>query len=132
MFRSHSSRRMQRLATAIAVVAAGACGSFHHTPIDNQGPALVIFTNESLDQADVYAISPGGGARRIGTVFAGRSDTLVVPADLTVPRGPVTIVARLMTRSRAPSTGPVSMYPGELYLVGLRNDEKILSVVNGQ
>lgn len=134
MFRLRtSSRRARRLATVIAVVGTGACGPLHRQQAaDHPQPAIVIFKNESLDQAEVYAISPGGGVRRIGTVFGGRTDTLIVPADLTVPRGPVNIVARIFSQSRSPATGPVSMYGGMLYLVGLRNDERILSVVNGQ
>lgn len=87
---------------------------------------MVIFVNESLDQADVYALASGMDARRIGTVMAGRTDTLTVPVDVTT-RGTVNIVARIFASNRAASTGQVSVYPGQVYQVRLPQDEKLLS-----
>ncbi len=88
-------------------------------------PATIAFTNEALYQAAVYIVVPGVGARRIGTVFPGRTDTLVVPRDLSSRGGTVNIVARLINNS--PQTGPVSLQAGEQYAVRLTTDARVLS-----
>src|SRR5690349_17369056 len=74
-------RRASRAGVLIAAMASlGACGPLHR----GNGPtqtATVIFSNESIDQADVYAVVSGSQAVRIGTVFAGRTESLRVPSD---------------------------------------------------
>ncbi|MDF2773365.1 MAG: hypothetical protein K0S86_2860, partial [Geminicoccaceae bacterium] len=87
---------------------------------------VIIFTNESLDQATVYVVAPGVDFRRLGTVIAGRTETLTVPQEFTL-RGTVNIVARLLARSELPQTGSVSIRPGERYEVRLQFDAKLLS-----
>jgi hypothetical protein len=87
----------------------------------------IIFTNESLDQATVYIVGPSIEFRRIGTVFAGRTDTLTVPPELTTVGGPINIVARLLARSDVPQTGPVSIRPGERYQVRLPLSSRLIS-----
>jgi hypothetical protein len=126
MASNHSiSRSLRRLAPAVLIIAAAvACGPFRRGP--GQPPALLIFTNESLDQANVYAAAPGLGTRRIGTVMAGRTDTLAVPAELA-NRANLNIVARLPGRSAAAQTGPVAIRPGEQYRVRLPLDARLLS-----
>lgn len=89
-------------------------------------PALIIFHNDGIDQAAVYVAVSGVEFRRIGTVMPGRADTLTVPRDLT-NRGNVNIVARILARSTAPQTGPVSIVSGEVYEVRLPSDQKFLS-----
>ena len=128
--RAPSAWRLRRLAGAVILVAFAACGRFH--PFGGSGPAAVIFSNQSLDQADVYAVVQGQSAVRIGTVMAGRTDTLTVPSDVTAPGAQVNIVARILARSIAPSTGAVSIYPGQSYTVTLSSDEKILSFLPAQ
>lgn len=126
--RQPSGWYLRRLALAVAVAAASGaagCGHFHRG--GSSEPALLFFTNESLDQADVFAVAPGVEARRIGTVMAGRTDTLRVPIDLTERGGSITIVARLLAKNIAPNSGPVSVYSGEAYQVRLPPDEKLLS-----
>src|SRR5690348_1180916 len=60
-------RRASRAGVLIAAMASlGACGPLHR----GNGPtqtATVIFSNESIDQADVYAVVSGSQAVRIGT-----------------------------------------------------------------
>jgi hypothetical protein len=102
------------------------CGRFHQGP--DYANAYVIFNNQSLEQADVYTVEQSGQALRIGTVFAGRTDTLTVPADVTV-RSPINIVARLLARGIAPSTGPVTLTPGDRVLVTLPLDGRTLTVL---
>jgi hypothetical protein len=117
------SRRVRRLAPALLIVAA-ACGPFRR---GSDPPALLYFTNESLYQADVFITAAGLGARRIGTVMAGRTDTLVVPTDLATRGGTLNVVARLFSRSDVPRTGPVSIVPGERYEVKLSSDARLIS-----
>ncbi len=133
---SHSSSRTPlRLAAALlALATVGACMPFHRTPSDpiKPAPAIVLFTNESLDQADVFAVGPGGSDPvRIGTVMAGRTDTLTIPVEYTAPRGPVNILARISMSSKrtTPSTGPVWIYPNQASRVTLRSDEGILGFI---
>ena len=81
-------------------------------------PVAVVFANESLEQCDVFAVVSGGGeARRLGTVMAGRTETLRVGSDLAT-RGSVSLVARL-TNGRTLSTGVVPLHPGDTVHVQL-------------
>ena len=116
-------------ATAIAAVTVAACGTLHRG--SGEPPALLYFTNESLDQADVYAVSSGGASIRIGTVSGGRTDTLTVPRDVVARNDNVNLVARLLARSARPSSGPIPIHPGEHLAVRLPIDQKMLVVLPG-
>jgi hypothetical protein len=119
-------RRLRRLAPAVLMLAAvAACGPVRRGA--GPAPAVIYFTNESLDQAAVYIAAPGLNFRRIGTVFGGRTDTLTVPTDLATRGGTLNIVARLLARSEVPQTGPVSIRSGEQYQVRLPPDASLLS-----
>ena len=118
------TRWLRRVAPLLLIFAGESCGPFRRgvgTP-----PAAIIFTNESIDQATVYVVAPGRDFRRIGTVSAGRTETLTVPTDM-VNRGSVNIVARLLARSDVPQTGPVSLRPGERYQVRLPMSSRLMS-----
>jgi hypothetical protein len=126
-----TNRSKLHSAFAIAALAAlfvvgGACGPFH---MGTDQRAYLIFANESLDQADVYATGLDGFPIRIGTVFAGRTDTLPVPETVTGQGGSVNISARLLARSGVPQSGLVSIRPGDKLLVRLPSDEKMLVVL---
>jgi predicted small lipoprotein YifL len=107
----------------LAVIAG--CGRLHRGGPGDVPPAMLLFTNESLDQADVYASVSGGENTRIGTVLAGRTDTLVVPPTL-IGHGSIRVIARLLARSATPGTGPFTLSPGDQYQVRLPPDEKML------
>jgi hypothetical protein len=125
MMSSHSAGRyLLRLAPAI-LIAAASCGPFRRST--GPPPAVLVFENNSLAQADVYIVAPGFGSRRIGTVMAGRTDTLVVPTDIATRGGTVNVVARLFGGSRVAQTGPVSILLGERYDVRLPTDARLLS-----
>ena len=91
--------------------------------------AVVVFSNESLDQAAVYAVVPGGESIRIGTVMAGKIDTLTVPASIANSGRTVSIVARPLASSLVPSTGPVSIGPGDWISVRLQADNRNMVVL---
>ena len=116
-------------AMAIAAATVGACGTVHRG--SGEPPALLYFTNESLDQADVYAVSSGGASTRIGTVSGGRTDTLTVPRDVVARNDNVNLVARLLARSVTPSSGPIPIRPGDHLAVRLPIDQKMLVVLPG-
>jgi hypothetical protein len=118
-------RRLAPVTLLIAATAAAACGGVRRGP--GPPPAVIYFTNESLDQASVYMVGPGLDFRRIGTVFAGRTDTLRVPADLAMRGGTLNIVARMLARSDLPQTGPISIRPGGQYQVRLPTSGRLLS-----
>jgi hypothetical protein len=116
----------------LAALAAGAaaCGPFHRGA--GSQPAFLYFTNESLDQADVFAVFPGNQPIRIGTVFAGRTDTLKVPPEVANRGENVNVIARLLARSGVPSSGPISIHPGDVLQVRLPVDQKMLVVLPGR
>ena len=91
-------------------------------------PSTIEFKNESLKQADVFVVASSSGPRRIGTVFAGRSETLTIPREIAT-RGSINVVARLLASSRAPSTGSIAIGPGTHLSVRLPMDEKTLYVL---
>jgi hypothetical protein len=119
-----------RLAFALvsaSVVATASCARLH--PGEDQPVAQVIFVNQSLDQASVFAVLGEGQSQRIGTVFAGRTDTLDIPANIISNGGTVTIVARLLARSVAPRTGPLTILAGDQFRVTLPSSGQLLSVL---
>ena len=119
------------IAASALALAAAACGPMHHSASSQQPPALLYFTNESLDQADVFAVTSSSQRTRIGTVFAGRTDTLTVPREIAARGDNVNIVARLLARSATPSSGPVPIRPGDHLVVRLPVDQKLLVVLPG-
>lgn len=118
---------LRRIGTLAAVaLCAAACGPFRRG-----GPpdSVVVFNNQSTDQADVYAIGSGGEPVRIGTVFAGRSENLRVPQSITGGAQRVNIIARIFASPRTVASGPFSLAPGDSMVVTLASDEKLLSVL---
>lgn len=123
---SHACRRPV-LAAALLATAAAACG-----PLRRGGgapPALVIFSNQSLDQADVYTLTRAGARTRIGTVMPGRTDTLRVAASTLGGDYTLTVVARILARSIAPNSGLVTLTPGQAIAITLPPDERMLTVL---
>ena len=101
-----------RLLVVASASLLAACSLNRPTEESGYQPVAVVFANESLQQADVFAVVSGGGeARRLGTVMAGRTETLRVGADLAI-RGSVSLVARLQN-GRTLSTGVVPLHPGD-------------------
>jgi len=128
MTRNHTFRnRIRLIVLAVAAIGAAGCGPYHK----GQGPppAYLFFTNESLDQADVYAVLPGNQPIRIGTVAAGRTDTLTIPPEISSGGQNVNVVARLLARSTRPSSGPIPIRPGDRLEVRLPIDQKMLVVL---
>ena len=121
--------RVRSLGTALALAATAACGGFRNTQ-SAQERAVISFTNESLDQADVYAVTSSQSIR-IGTVLAGRTENLVVPGDIAFRGQNLNVVARLLAQSRRPSTGPISLSPGQRIEVRLPMDQRQLVVLPG-
>jgi len=117
---------LRRGATLAAIVAVSACGAFHR---GGNTDAYVEFVNQANDQADVYAVPVAGDPVRIGTVFAGRTTQLTVPATAIGGDGTVNIVARIFAGNRAPRTGRISLSAGQSVQVTLPPEENTLSVL---
>ena len=128
------ARHIARTRRALALLALGALSACHQnrpvSEIDDTADetSTIEFRNESLAQADVFVSASSFGARRIGTVFAGRTETLTIPRELA-NRGSISVVARLLARSRAPTTGTIAIGPGTHLSVRLPMDEKTLYVL---
>ena len=114
------------VALVVALAACAACGPFHRgaTP-----EAVVVFHNQSTDQADVYALGSGGDPTRIGTVFAGKTETLHVNDAIIGGANRVNVIARIFPSGRVVASGPFSLGPGDSMDLTLSSDEKILSVL---
>ena len=113
------------IAGGIVVLSAG-CGPFRHS---GQPDAVVVFHNQSTDQADVYAVGSGGDPIRIGTVYGGQSEALRVPAAVTGGANRVNVIARIFPNGRVVASGPFSIGPGESMDVTLSSDEKVLAAL---
>lgn len=114
-----------RLLVVATLSVLAACS--RNIPVEDIGnaPAAVVFANESLDQADLFAVIGGGGeARRLGTVMAGRTETLRLGADLAI-RGNVSLVARMLNGGTR-STGVVPIHPGDTVHVQLPLNKSML------
>ena len=120
--------RLASIALLAAAMFATSCSRFHHDPEEEIPPVVLLFENQSLDQADVFVSRGVGDSRRIGTVQAGRTESLVVPREM-VTSGTVNIVARLLARSFTPRSGPVAINAGDRLRVILPSDERQLTVL---
>ena len=110
--------------------ATAACARSARVPsAASRDTAAIIFTNQSLHQADVYAVPQSGARVRIGTVQSGRTDTLTVSGTALPVAGTVTIVADLLAASTSPGTGPVALLPGDRIAVTLPSTMSTLSVL---
>jgi hypothetical protein len=89
----------------------------------------VTFTNEGLDQVDVYAVRSSSGRRRLASVAAGRSETFTVPRDLVFSAGPVTIIAVPLASNRVVSTGPITIRPGDRLAITMPVTQNTLTVL---
>ena len=121
-------RQLTLVLAATSLVTATSCSRLMHNGADQAG-AQVIFVNQSLDQADVFVVTDAGSSQRIGTVFAGRTETLDVPANILARGGTVNIAARLLARSLAPRTGPLTLTAGERLQVTLPSNAQTLTVL---
>jgi hypothetical protein len=127
MTNRHSiSDRVRRVAPLLLIGLLAACGPTRRGAA-SVPPTELLFTNESLSQADVYIVAQGLGTRRIGSVMSGQTATLRVPASLSMRGGVVNIVARLLAHSGTLQTGPVSISPGERYEVRLPSGGRVIS-----
>ena len=116
-------------AAALSLVGCAGGSSRTNTAPAAEEPTMVFFSNNSTEQAAVYAVS-GGEYRRIGTVFAGQLAKLKVPASM-VARGSVNLVARLLARNERPQSGSISVRPGSSYEVTLMPDRRTMLVLPG-
>jgi hypothetical protein len=116
------------VAAAVALLSACSPRGRRASAASNE-PAVVVFENQALSEAAVYVVPRGGSQIRIGTVQAGRTDTLTVARSALGGSGTVTIVARLFTINRSPNTGPLNLLPGERVAVTLPPDARLLSVL---
>ena len=128
----HDLRRgMRPLLIAALLVLPAACSRNRTQDQDvgiNDGPATVVFSNESLNQADLFAVMPGVQARKLGTVMAGRTEELVVPADIVRRSQNLNFVVRMLSRSSTPGSGPVPLRAGDRLQIRLPMDAKTLFV----
>ena len=116
--------RMPACALLAAVMTAG-CGPFHRGA---QPEPEILFHNQSIDQADVYAMGPGGDPIRIGTVYGQKTDRLKVPFSAS-STDRVNIIARVFPSSRIVASGPFTLLPGGLMDVTLPTEENMLAVL---
>jgi hypothetical protein len=74
-------------------------------------------------------VSSSGLRTRIGTVSAGRTDTLRVSPAALGGGNSATIVANILARSRSPNSGPVTLLMGDRIQVTLPTDQRMLTVL---
>jgi hypothetical protein len=127
LMRSDSSHRFRLMTVALSLGLFVGCGRFHSGEADGDLAARVFFTNESLDEAAVYAVS-GTQQVRIGTVMGGRTDTLVVPSTV-LNNGTIRLVARPLAHSSAAQSGPFPLHGGDEMSVRLPMNQMTLIVL---
>src|SRR3954466_4476567 len=109
--------KTKHILIGLTALIASACGPFH---MGSRERATLIFTNESVDQADVYATIGSSQTIRVGTVFSLRTDTLSVPVTVTDQTGGQTnFIVRQLGRSYRPSTGPITLRSTDVIRVRL-------------
>ena len=123
-------RHRPAVAALAVVLAVVACGGRRGSVVPT-APAFVVFENQSLFEATVFATARGGVPRRVGIVSPNRTDTLALTGDVLAVGGAggVTISVRLLADRRTPSTGPLTVRPGDRFRVTLPTAANMLSVV---
>jgi hypothetical protein len=128
---ARESARIVRRArhVVLLLLVAASCGRFRNEDPMATDQATIVFVNQSLAQADVYAIGSGGGeAVRLGVVLPGSTSALRVRSDL-LHRSPLNIVARLLAESTSPQSGPVSLVAGDRVQITLPSNGRTLQVL---
>jgi hypothetical protein len=123
---SSTVRSLRRGAVALCAITVSACGPLR---MGSAPRAMIIFTNEALDQADVYATTSGTTPVRIGTVLSMRTDTLYIPASMTGQASSLNILARPLSKSITAQTGAITLAAGESLRVRFPADERTLIVL---
>jgi hypothetical protein len=101
----------------------------HTGSSSDENSGVVIFANQSMDQADVYAVIPGGESRRIGTVMAQHTDSLTVPSSMVARSGGINIVARIFASNKILQSGPIALTSGDVVRVEMPATELTLAVL---
>jgi len=122
-------RRLALLATlAVTTACAARSGEVPEDAIDAPAP-VIVFDNQSLYQANVYAVTSSGSQQRIGTVQGGRREALRIPSSALGGDRNISIAARLIARNRTPTSGRFGLFPGDTVQVVLTSDARTLSVL---
>ena len=120
---------VRSVALVIVLGALSACGPFRH----GSGPqTAVVFENRSVDQVDVFVVNSAGNRARLGTVSPGSTQSLRVPPAAIGASGSVSVVARVFASNRTPSTGQITMLPGDVVRVTLPPEGNILTILPGR
>ena len=125
MIARHSAIRVARTLLLASAAVLGGCSRNQVETDPGNVPAAIIFSNESLTQSDLFAVISGSSeSRKLGTVFAGRTETLRLPYDMA-RRGSLSLVARMLNGGLL-STGTVSIRPGDTVHVQLPLNHNML------
>jgi hypothetical protein len=124
--RRSTSRRIRALVT-LGVGLFAACAPYHTggSAAGDLG-ATIYFKNESFDQVAVYAVLSGVQKSRIGTVMAGRTDTLALSPSIVGSPSGLTILVRPLGRDFTAEIGPITINPGEAFDVALPPNQRML------
>ena len=120
--------RSSPVALLALALAAGGCAPGHGTPRPVEY-AIIVFNNESLDQAAVYAVGTAGDRVRLGTVFGGHTDSLRLDLRTVSGSGTITVYARVIATGRTPSSGQVLLHPGDFLRVTMPSTENVLNAL---
>lgn len=123
-----SSRSLTAALLGVAVLAG--CGPRRTAASEEY--AFVVFTNESLNQADLYAFGTAGDRVRLGTVFGAHTDTLRLDLRTISGAGTIRVGARIVATGRTPGSGLVLLHPGDYLRVTLPSSENMLNVLVAQ
>jgi hypothetical protein len=110
---------------ALATVAVAACNPLH---LGSRERAAVIFTNDSVQQVDVFALQGSSETIRLGTVLPGRTETLYVPSSVTDQGGQTRIIARLFASNVQRATSVLTLQATDQVKVRLSADARTLVV----
>lgn len=120
--------RARPLLLVFLLLLSSACSRGRLGEIDPNEGATLVFTNESLTQAELFVVLQGAGARKLATVMSGRTEEIRVSPDI-VRRGGLNLVARMLARSGTASSGAITLRPGDRLIVRLPMDGRSLFVV---
>lgn len=121
-------RRLRPLAAS--ALCAIACGP-PRTAATTGGAAevLIIFRNESLNQADVFVVGSASDMARVGSVYGNHTDTISFDLRSVSGSGTLSMLARVRQTGRAARSGPVALHRGDILRVTLPMSETMLNAL---
>ncbi|HEX2780153.1 MAG TPA: hypothetical protein VHM30_11680 [Gemmatimonadaceae bacterium] len=114
---------------AILALSAIACGPPRTAGAGGAAEILIIFRNESLNQADLFVVGSVSEQARVGSVYGNHTDTLSFDLRSVSGSGTLSMLARVRQTGRVVRSPLVALHKGDILRVTLPMSETMLNAL---